>query len=210
MLKKFITATVVGAAALVALTSCGSKASGTGEFATVYATATAPSSALDSDLVRWTDANGGAVSVCAAGLTPIIVARDEVNYTITATPYSTPNTGSTNPTVPSPLQITRIIMKLTPANTDTPALPERFQSPPLNSGQQILPGVPTPVPVEVVSTDLKQYLAEYLGLGTVCNNQTLTYLVTVSFEAKEISTDRISTITAPGPYFIHIGDFVAK
>lgn len=209
MLKKFFAGSMLAALALASLTSCGdSKSSGTGEFATVYAVATPPSADLDSDVVRWTDATNNAVSACTAGSSPTIVAKDVVNYTITSRPYTTPNTGASNPTVTSDLVITKVTLKLTPGFPGTSPLPPKLQTQYLTSGQLIVPGSNI-VPVDIVSTDLKLFIADdILGLSTACNNEKFTYRAEVSFEAKEVNTDRVATITAPGFFLIHIGDYV--
>jgi hypothetical protein len=207
MLNKLHARLLIAAVVTVALTSCGdSKSSGTGEWATLFATATAPASPLDADLVSsWTTAAGAASTTCAVGSTATIT-PDSVNYIITATPYSSPNTGQTNPTVTSNLVISRITLTLTPANTNTPALPPIFQTQYLSSGQLILPGTTT-VPVQVASRSLKEYIAQGIGLTTACTNVELSYRATVSFDALEVNTNRASTITAPGFLLINFADF---
>src|SRR4051794_26680514 len=129
MLKRFVAGFVYGAFAIAALTSCGdSKAGGTGQFATVFATANAPNGPLDADVATWVDATTGAASQpCLATSIPT-VPPTVATYNITSTPFTLPNTGQGSTIGTSDLVITRITLTLPPANSATPALPARFQT----------------------------------------------------------------------------------
>lgn len=205
MLKKCFAMSICAAALLAALTSCGdSKAGGTGEFTTVFVTATPPNTILDSDLAQWVDASGKAASACVAGNSPTFTS-DDVNYSITSTAYNTPNTGQSSPVTASDLLISRITLTLTPANTNTPPLPARFQLQYLSAGQRISTGTTT-IPIRVVSEDLKAFIASQAN--GLCPGPSYAYRATVSFEAVEINTNRAATITPKGDLLINLKDFV--
>jgi hypothetical protein len=213
MLKKYLSRFFCGACALVALSSCGdAKSGGTGEFATVFATASAPPSALDSDVAQWFDSATltTKVAACSANGAPT-VAPDDAAYTLTSTAYATPNTGTSNPTVPSDLLIDKITMTFTPANTLTPALPAAFQTQFPSPGQRIAVGSNS-IPVRVVSVDLKHYFLNSGAQSLNCSNQgtSYSYRVTVSFHAVEVSTNREGTITPAGSLIVNVSDFIDK
>lgn len=206
MLKRFCCSVLYGACLLAALTSCGgSKAAGTGEFATVYATASPSVSSLDADVATWTDTAGSAVAACSVA-SPTFKPND-VSYNITVTPYSSANTGSTSPTTASDLIITRVTVTLTPADNLTPALAPMFQTQYLTTGQRLAQGTTTTVPVRVIPADLKSYLFNTVGVNCSNPGAFLHYRATVSFEAQEVNTDRVSTITAPGFLLVSVADF---
>jgi hypothetical protein len=208
MLKKILTTLLYGGCALALLTSCGSsKASGTGEFATVFATASPGVSNLDSDVAKWSDAAGAAATACSIGASPTF-APDDVAYNITVTPYTSANTGSTSPIAVSDLIITKVTVTLTPANSITPALPaSSFQTQFVSSGGRLIQGATNPVTVRVVPADLKSFFFNTLGVNCSNPGTFFTYRATVSFEAQEINTQRVSTITAPGFLVVSVADF---
>lgn len=208
MLKRFLGRFLYGMCAVAALTSCGdSKAGGTAEFATVFAVANGPNQTLDSDVSSWVDALGAAATPCVAGssrtLTP-----DAVTYTITSTAYAQPNTGQASTITPSPLQIAKITVTLTPHDTVSPALPTFQTQFPSSAAPLIVPGA-NPVSVRIVDNDLKAFLLSGLGAQSItcANNVTYSYRAMVSFEALEVNTNRVSTITAPGYFVIRFADF---
>ena len=205
MLKKYLSRFIYGACAVAALTSCGdSKANGTAEFATVFATAAGPSSDLDADVASLVDATtGAAVTVCAAGSVPIFTPTD-ATYTITSTPYAAANTGSSSSITPSALTVTKVTVTLTPADTVTPALPPIYQTRNPTSGQTILPGATQGITLRIVPNELKSFLAPQL----VCTGVRFHYRASVSFEAVEVTTNRVHTITAPGFLLVNIVDFI--
>lgn len=193
MPKRFVASLICGACAFITLASCGSdKAGGTGEFATVFATANSPGADVNSS-----------VATCGATIVPNVL-PDTATYTITSTAYSVPNTGGSTSTVAaSDLLIDKVTLTLTPANTATPALPGMFQTQYLTSGQRVVAGSTTSVPVVVASADLKNFLRttvtpQPLDCSTQAQTTTFTYRAVVSFEALEVNTNRVATITAPG------------
>lgn len=208
MLKKILAILLYGACTLALLTSCGSsKASGTGEFATVYATASPGVSNLDSDVAKWVNSTGGAVAACSTGASHTFT-PDDVPYNITVTPYSSPNTGSTSPIQVSDLIITKVTVTLTPANNITPALPaSSFQTQFVTSGGRLTQGNTNTVTVRIVPVDLKAFFFDTLGVNCDNPGAFFTYRATVSFEAQEINTQRVSTITAPGFVVVSVADF---
>lgn len=155
MLKKFLVRSLYAACGVALLSSCGETSGGTGEFATVVANAEAPAGPLDSDVLTWSGEQ------CASAAAPTL--PDEVTYTITSRAYPTTNTGQTSTIVPSDLQISRITVTFTPANSSFPALEPRYQTQYLSSGITIPPGASTAVPIRLVSQAMKQYLATGLG-----------------------------------------------
>jgi hypothetical protein len=213
MLKKYLSLLFCGACALVSLTSCGdAKSGGTGEFATVFATATPPPSALDSDVAQWFDSATLTTKVAACSTNgAATVTPDDATYTITSTGYATPNTGTSNPTTPSDLLIDKITMTFTPANSLTPALPPAFQTQFPSPGQRVAVGS-NAVTVRVVSTDLKHYFLNSGAQSLNCTNQGTSYIyrVTVSFHAVEVSTNREGTITPAGSLIVNVSDFIDK
>jgi hypothetical protein len=206
MLNRYLGIFFFVACAAVTLTSCGSKAGGSAEFATVFATANTTSSVLDSDIALWFDAATGTVksTPCAATSAPF-VAPDDVNYNITSTAYAVPSTGSTNTTAPSDLVITNITLTLTPANSLTPALPARFQTQSISAGQRVVVGNNS-IPIRIATDEMKSFLQNDL----LCTGLTYIYRASVSFEALEVSTNRVGTITPPGSMLVTFTDFTDK
>jgi hypothetical protein len=211
MLKRCTATMLYAALAVATLTSCGGdKAGGTGEFATVFAIATPPAGPIDSDVAHWVDAAGATAPPCTATSFPSVL-PDNVTYTITSTPYTVPNTGQSSPIVTSDLVVSRITLTLNPANTQTPVLPPVFQTQFLSSGQLIVPGSNS-VSVQIASDQLKDFLRTGLGSQSItCSNQPIfTYRATVSFEMLEVTTNRVSTVTAPGFLLVNFTDFIDK
>ena len=213
MSKRFVATVICGACAVAALTSCGnSKAGGTGEFATVYASAATPGADLSSDVATWVDATGVKAPACAAGSFPSVL-PDSASYTITSTAYTVPNTGSSTPIVSSDLTVDKITLTLTPATSATPALPGAFETQYPTAGQRIPAGSITTVPVVIATDQLKTFLRTGLGSQSLdCSNQgtMYTYRAVVSFEALEVNTNRVATITPPGFILVNFADFVDK
>jgi len=211
MQRKYFGRLVYGICALVALTSCGAdKAGGTAEFATVFAAAGASSGQLDADVATWVDADGGSANPCVAG-SFVSTVPNSVDYQITSTPYATPDTGQSSSITPSTLSISRVTMTFTPADTVSPVLPSRFQVQfPSSSAPLIAPGSTATVPVRVADNDFKQFFLNGLGAQSIsCSNDvTYSYRAVVSFELLETSTNRVSTITAPGFLLVKFADFV--
>ena len=206
MLKKYLSRFIYGACAVAALTSCGdSKANGTGEFATVFATAAGPSSDLDADVANsYVDATtGAAVTACAANSVPLFLPTD-ATYTIKSDPYAAANTGSSSSITSSALTVTKVTVTLTPADTVTPALPPIYQTRNPTSGQTIQPGATQSITLRIVPNELKIFLAPQLA----CTGVNFHYRASVSFEAVEVTTNRVHTITAPGFLLVNIADFV--
>lgn len=213
MLKRYLGRLVYGMCMLAALTSCGdSKASGTGEFSTVFATASGPNSVLDSDVATWVDATTGtAAQPCLATSVPT-TSPDQVTYTITSTPFPSPNTGQSSTITPSPLSITRITVTLTPTpGSVSPVLPPNFQTQMVSStAARILPGTSAPIVVRIVDNDFKAFLMTSFGAQSItcANPATYSYNAVVSFEMQEVNTDRVATITAPGFLLVKFSDFI--
>ncbi|MCM0083681.1 hypothetical protein L4X63_19010 [Geomonas sp. Red32] len=207
MLKKFLATLLIGTLAAVALTSCGdSKAAGVGQFATVYATATSPGVPLDSDEATWVDATTQSkAQACLATSVPHF-ASDDVNYSVTSTAWTSGNTGQTNPTSASDLMIQKVILTLTPDDSTTPALPAVYQTQFLTSGIVVPAGSTVSVPVRIVSQELKTFLSNDL----LCTGLMYKYRATVSFEAVEVNTNKVATITVPGFVLIRLTDFTDK
>jgi hypothetical protein len=215
MLKKILTTLLYGGCALALLTSCGSsKASGTGEFATVFATASGPGADVDSDVAKWVDSTGASVAACSTSgpnFTP-----DNVTFTITTTAYNTANTGQTSPIQTSNLTIRKVSMTLTPADPSvtstgtlitTPALPASLQtqygSASVATGGEVTLGANS-VNVRFATDQLKAFLFHnYIN----CSNPVLfSYWAVVSFTAQEVTTGREATITA-APIKVNFADF---
>lgn len=208
MLKTYLGRFLYGMCAIAALTSCGdSKAGGTAEFATVFAVANGPGTTLDSDVSTWVDAEGAAAPQCGDNSIRT-TSPDEVTYTITSTAYAQPNTGQSSTITPSPLTITKITVTLTPHDTVSPALPTFQTQFPTSAAPSIVPG-PNPVSVRIVDNDLKLHLLTGLGAQSItcANDATYSYRAVVSFEALEVTTNRVSTITAPGYLVVRFSDF---
>ncbi|HJV35812.1 hypothetical protein [Geomonas sp.] len=188
MRRRFVSSLICGALAIGVLTSCGSdKAQGTGEFATVVATANTPGADVNSS-----------VAVCGPPIVPNTT-PDSATYTINSTVYG----GSSTTILPSDLIIDKITLTLIPANTVTPALPLGFATQYPTSGQRVAPGGSVSIPVVVASSDLKNFLRTTVTPQALdCSAQglvtTYTYRVKVSFEALEVNTNRVATITPPG------------
>ena len=205
MFKRFVAILLSGTCAAVMLTSCGdSKAGGTGEFATVFAVANNTTGPLDSDVATWVNAT---TQVKATPCPPSVptVKPDDVSFSVTVSPYATPNTGSASPIVTSDLLVTKITLSFTPADSLTPALPALFQTQFPSAGQRLTSG-PNSIPVRVVTNDLKVFLQNNLA----CSGLTYSYRVSVSFDALEITTNRASTINLPGYLTVNFSDFIDK
>lgn len=214
MRKKLFSRFICGISALAALTSCGGdKASGTGEFATVFVTATGPAGPLDSDVTTWVDATTGAATpdACAVGSAPTTV-PDSVNYTISSTAYTQPNTGSTTSITPSPVVVSRVIVTLTPADTSSPNLSAtRYGSYDVSAtATQVSPGGSQTVSVRIIDNDLKTFFVNSLGAQSItCSNQVMyKYWATVTFVMREVSTNRESNVTPAGPLLVNFSDFI--
>ncbi|GFO55189.1 hypothetical protein GMSM_21960 [Geomonas sp. Red276] len=207
MLKKFLATLFIGTLAAIALTSCGdSKAAGVGQFATVYATATSPGVPLDSDVASWVDATSGSkAQPCLTNSVPHFL-PDDVNYNVTSTAWSSGNTGQANPTAASDLLIQKIILTLTPDDSTTPALPAVYQTQYMTSGFLVAAGSTVSIPVRLVSQELKIFLSNDL----LCTGLMYKYRATVSFEAVEVNTNKVATITAPGFVLVRLTDFTDK
>jgi len=175
MLYRYLMGLFCTTCALVMLTSCGeSKATGTGEFATVQATANYTGTASSLDLT-------------AASTVPVDAA-----YTITSTAYTVPNTGSTSTIAVSNLLVNRITVSLSPVNTSFPALGSLAVSFPTASQPLVIVGANV-INVEIVTAALKAFLAAQVPAGA-----TVSYRATVSFDLQEVNTQRSATVTAPG------------
>ncbi|HJV66687.1 MAG TPA: hypothetical protein VJ550_13195 [Geomonas sp.] len=218
MPKRFFASLICGACAIAAFTSCGSeKAGGTGEFATVFATANSPGADVNSDVATWVDSTGAKATACGAS-SIATVTPDTATYTVTSTAYSVANTGSSSSstsstTTTSDLIIDKITLILTPANTTSPALPAIYQTQYLTAGQRVAAGSTVNIPVVIASNQLKTYLGTGLGSASIdCNpaSPTYTYRATVSFEALEVNTNRVATITAPGFLLVNFADYIDK
>lgn len=211
MQKKYFCRLMYGICAMVAVTSCGGeKAGGTAEFATVFAVAGASSGQLDADVATWVDADGGSANACVAG-SFVSTVPDSVEYRITSTPYTTPDTGQSSTIAPSTLSISKVTMTLTPADTVSPVLPSRFQVQfPSSSAPTIAPNSTATVTVRVVDNDFKRFFLSELGAQSIsCTNDvTYSYRAVLSFELLETSTNRVSTVTAPGFLLVKFADFV--
>jgi hypothetical protein len=221
MLRSFFARSICGILALAALTSCGSKSAGTGEFATVFATVSPPATNFSSDVVNWVDATTGnkATVGCAANSVANTV-EDQAAFNLTSTQYAVPNTGSTSSIAGSPLVITRITVNLTPANSSSPVLPAQFRTTFSTAGQTILAtGTPVAINVALASNQLKRFFrntsAAPAGLGALaitCSfNPVYVYFADVTFEALEVNTNRVATISPPsGSFIVEFSDFVDK
>jgi hypothetical protein len=205
MLNRYPARFLCVACACVMLTSCGSKAGGTGEFATVVASANATTSGLDSDVATWVDATTRAkASPCIQTSIPTVV-PDDVSFNVTSAAYTVPNTGSTSTVVPSDLIITRVTLTFTPADSLTPALPAIYQTQFPSAGERIVVGS-TSIPVRIATDDLKIFLQNTLA----CTGLTYSYRLNVSFEALEVNTNRSGTISVPGYFLVRFTDFIDK
>lgn len=212
-MRKTLLRLVLGICALAAFTSCGGeKASGTGEFATVYVTAVGATGALDSDVTNWVDASGNKATECDP-TSFMSTTPDTVDFTLTSTAYTQPNTGSSTSITPSPVAISRITVTLTPGPGAPPVLPAQYQSFDVSAtAPQILPGASQIVPVRIVDNDLKQFFVNSLGTQSIScsNNPIYKYWATVTFEMREISTNRVSTVTPTGALLVNFSDFIDK
>jgi hypothetical protein len=196
------------------LTSCGdSKASGTGQFATVFASASPPASALDSDVATWVDATTLAKAPACGANSVANVSPDDATFVVTSAAYTVPNTGSSSTIATSDLIIDKITLTLTPADTQSPALPSLYQTQFPSAGQRIVVGANN-VTVRIASDELKSFFrSSNLGnLALDCSNPSAiySYRAVVSFEALEVNTNRVGTITPPGFLLVKFSDFVDK
>ena len=210
MLRSLLVRFFYGACALVALSSCGdTKAGGTGEFATVYATANPPAAEIDADVTTWVDGTGAKATACAAG-SLITVLPDNAVYTVTSAAYPAANTGTTSTIPTSNLSITKISFTLTPANSLSPALPPLFQSQQSSPGQIITPGSNS-VTVQIATDDIKNYLRTLTTGALDCSGQGViySYWAVASFQALEVNTNRVATLTAPA-LLVKFSDFIDK
>lgn len=215
MLNRYLARFVCAACTVVVLSSCGDKPAGTGEFATVVATANPPSSTFESDVATWVDATTGAAVPVSCGASVATTVSDSVDFTVTSTAYATPNTGSTSTITPSRLRIARITVTLTPANSSTPALPAQFQTSYSSAGQIVAPNTAQSVPVTLATKDLKRFFRNTSALGaqaiSCTSNPIYTYWADVSFEALEETTNRGATISPPTRTFkVEFTDLIDK
>lgn len=213
MRKKLFSGLAFSICAMLALTSCGGeKASGTGEFATVFVTAVGATGALDSDVTTWVDASGAKAVQC--GPSSFMTTKpDTVDYTITSTAYTPPNTGSSTSITPSPVVISRITVSLSQGPGFSPVLPPRYQSYDVSAtAPQINPGGSQTVSVRIVDNDLKAFFVNSLGAQSLtCSNQvTYKYWATVTFEMREVNSNRVSTVTPAGTLLVNFSDFIDK
>jgi hypothetical protein len=216
MLNRYLLRLFFGACIAAALTSCGdSKAGGTGEFATVFATATPPPAAVDSDVASWVDRTTGAKApVACLSTSSTVTTPDDVTYNVMSTPYTSASTGQSSNISASDLVITRITLTLNPANSLTPALPAMFQTQYPSAGQRIPPGSTQAVTVRIASNEIKRFFRDTTGaLGgqaiTCSNNPIYSYFAVVSFQAVETTTNRVATITAPA-LVVNFSDYIDK
>lgn len=211
MLKRYLGRMACAGLALAALASCGdSKSGGTGEFSTVMATAGGPGGGLDADVAVWVSAdNPDSPALPCGANSAVSTVPDSVDYFITSIPYPSAGTSTTNP--PSRLQVSRVTLTFTPANSTTPALPPLYQEQFPNAAYpDILPNSqPTTIPVRVASHEMKIFMRGGLGGQSLdCSNGGIyTYRVNASFELKEVNTDRVATVTVPGPLVVRFADF---
>lgn len=181
--------TVVLAASMLMLQSCGSSnTGGTSVFETVNATVSvdAAKNPLLSDLAKWTG------TPCVDGST-YTAFNDLVNFNV-ATTVNIKNG------IASPLNIQKATITFEPADTLTPVLPASYTPAylPLN-GYQVPAGGSLSFPVEIVSHNLKLYLGSTAqGPGLVCTNASTiySYNVTVSFDAVESNTGKSGSLSA--------------
>jgi len=209
MLNRYIVRFLCVASAAIMLTSCGdSKATGTGEFATVFATANALVSVLDSDVATWTDATTGAKAAACGANSVATITQDNMVLNVTSSAYSVPNTGSSSPTVPSALSISNVTLTFTPADSNTPALPARFQTQFTSASPSVITVGLNPITLEIVTDEMKSFL----GSALECTGALYTYRVGVSFDVVEQSTNKSGTISLPanGYLLIHMADFGDK
>ena len=175
MLKTFIVRLLTGVGIIAVLTSCGSKSDGTGEFATVYATASSP---------------GTTINLIGSTASPVTSV-----YVITRTAYVPANTGGTSTIPASNLQINKVTLTLVPADSTSPVL---SGNPPGN----VTPQYPTAsqptvivgsnnINVDLVTTNLISYLQTKLATGA-----TASYRMYVTFEAQEVTTGKVGNIDA--------------
>jgi|SRR6185369_9067540 len=208
MLKKLVAGCFCAVSAVALLASCGdSKAGGVGQFNTVFATATPPASALDTDVATWVDAAGAKVTACTAGINPTITATN-ATYTVTSTAYAVPNTGSSSTITASPLLVTDITVTLTPATLSSPSLGS-FQVFHSSPGQLIAAGAAAPITVAVAPVALKVFLQNSLGANSIsCSNAAhYSYWAVTTFSAQEVNTGKAVSITAPA-FMVNFADFV--
>lgn len=206
MLNRYVARFLCVASAAIMLTSCGdSKATGTGQFATVFATANGVISVLNSDIATWTDPTTGAKALFCGGTNNPHITADSVILNVTSNAYTVPNTGSSSPTVPSDLSISNVTLTFTPADPNTPALPAALQTQSTSASPSVITVGQNPITVEVVSDKMKNFLFSALE----CNGVEYTYRVGVSFDVVEQSTGRSGTISLPGNGYltVHISDF---
>jgi hypothetical protein len=211
MSRRYLAGILYAVCTIGVLTSCGgSKAPGTAELATVYATVTPPAGA-DIDVATWVDATTGSKApACGSNSVPTI-APDDLSFIITSTAYTAPNTGQTSTIVPSNLLVQSITLSFTPANSDSPLLPAIYQTQFPSAGQVIKVGDNT-IPVRVATHELKSFFMTGLGNQSInCSNGAMySYWVTAAFNVFEISTGRTATIYNQGPLLIHVADFADK
>lgn len=208
MQNKLLVRFICGACAALLLTSCGnSKSSGTGEFATVVASATAIAGTLDSDVAVWVDSTGGKAPACGASSIPTII-PDDVVFSILSTPFTSPSTGSTSPIATSNLSISSVTLTFTPADSATPALPARFQTQFASASPSLIVPGTNSVTVRIVTDPMKAFLQSALA----CTGLIYTYRVTVSYDMVEINTNRSNTVNLSGNGFLTVtfADFTDK
>jgi hypothetical protein len=209
MLKRYLARFFCVACAAVMLTSCGdSKAGGTGEFATVFATVNAVDSVLDSDIATWTDPTTGAAALFCGGNNNPHIAPDNVVFNVTSTAYPSANTGSSSTITPSPLSISNVTLTFTPANSATPALPAGLQTQFTSASPSLIAVGSNSVTVQIVSDRMKASLASALQ----CTGVLYTYRVSVSMDVVEVNTNRSGTVSLSGNSYLTVNmtDFADK
>lgn len=188
------------------LSSCGdSKAGGTGEFATVFATANSTNSVVSSDVATWFDlTTGAAAQPCAANSFPTVT-PDNVILNVTSTAYTPANTGSSSTIPASALSISNVTLTFTPANSATPALPARFQTQFASASPSLIVVGSNLVTLQIVSDDMKNFLAANLQ----CSGVLYTYRVSVAMDVVEVNTNRSGTVSLSGNGYltVNMADF---
>ena len=193
------------------LTSCGSKAGGTGEFATVVATDNTTTSGIDSDVATWFDSATVSTKSPACSVTSVpTVTPDDVVFNVTSAPYTPANTGSSSSIPASDLTVTKITLTFTPANSQTPALPAGYQTQFPSAGQRITANATTGVSVRIAKNEMKQFLQPALTCAGLSISPVYSYQVSVSFDALELNTNRSGTITLPGYLIVNFSDYIDK
>jgi hypothetical protein len=165
---------------------CGSAGGGTVELKTSTVTASAKTTILDADVVKWTDA-----TTCTGASIP---AADSVDVEVISKAYA--NTGSMGQSI----RIESVTVSYTPANSATPAMASEFQT----VGMTIPNGSTATVPVRVVTQEQKIRLQSKLA----CNTPIYNYYANISLNITEIGTDTKSTVQTSMQ--LRLADFIDK